>query len=402
VELGVQFTAASDGTITGVRFYKTPDNTGAHMGTLWNANGTMLATGTFTNESTQGWEELDFSQPVTITAGTTYVASYHTNGGHYAATLNGLANSVTGSNGMLTAVANGGVYTYGSSTVFPTHTFSSTNYWVDAVYQPDTTPPTVTATTPGDQATSVPVGTSVTATFNKAIKPGSATFSLTGPGGTAVPGSTSLNSTDTVLTFTPSSPLSAATAYTASVSGAVSIGGIAMTGPDTWSFTTSGVATCPCTMFESDATPATPDVNDNSAIELGAQFQADVNGWVTGIRFYKGTGNTGTHTGTLWSSTGTVLATGTFTNETASGWQTLQFSTPVAVTPGTTYVVSYFAPNGNYAATGAFFNQQYDNSPLHGLSGQNGVYAYGSSQFPTRSYNSTNYWVDVVFTTQAP
>ena len=40
------------------------------------------------------------------------------------------------------------------------------------------------------------------------------------------------------------------------------VGGVAMTGTDTWSFTTSGVADCPCTMFESDATPATPDVND--------------------------------------------------------------------------------------------------------------------------------------------
>ena len=72
------------------------------------------------------------------------------------------------------------------------------------------------------------------------------------------------------------------------------------------------------------------------------------------------------------------------------------------MTAGTTYVAGYWAPNGNYAANGGFFNQQYDNSPLHGLSGQNGVYFYGASQFPTQSYNSTNYWVDVMFTTQAP
>ena len=76
--------------------------------------------GTFTNESTQGWEELDFSTPVAVTAGTTYVASYHTTTGHYAATSNGLASAVT--NGPLTALASGGVYAYGSSTTFPTNT----------------------------------------------------------------------------------------------------------------------------------------------------------------------------------------------------------------------------------------------------------------------------------------
>ncbi len=70
--------------------------------------GSVLATGTFTNESTQGWEELDFSNPVSITAGTTYVASYHTSAWHYAETPNGLSSPVV--NGRLTALANGGVY----------------------------------------------------------------------------------------------------------------------------------------------------------------------------------------------------------------------------------------------------------------------------------------------------
>ena len=34
------------------------------------------------------------------------------------------------------------------------------------------------------------------------------------------------------------------------------------------------------------------------------KFRADQAGSVTGIRFYKGTGNAGTHTGSLWSSDG--------------------------------------------------------------------------------------------------
>jgi hypothetical protein len=35
---------------------------------------------------------------------------------------------------------------------------------------------------------------------------------------------------------------------------------------------------------------------------------------------------------------------------------------------------------------------------LSAAAGPNGVYAYGdSSTFPTKSYNASNYWVDVLF-----
>ena len=61
---------------------------------------------------------------------------------------------------------------------------------------------------------------------------------------------------------------------------------------------------------------------DASAVTLGVRFQSSVAGTVSGIRYYKGSQDTGTHTGQLWSSTGTLLANATFTNETASGWQT--------------------------------------------------------------------------------
>ena len=44
------------------------------------------------------------------------------------------------------AVGGNGVYRYGSGGVFPTQTYSASNYWVDVVFQPgtgtDTTPPT--------------------------------------------------------------------------------------------------------------------------------------------------------------------------------------------------------------------------------------------------------------------
>ena len=110
----------------------------------------------------------------------------------------------------------------------------------------------------------------------------------------------------------------------------------------------SNAVTPQATIFDF-ATPATVDSGDTTSVELGVKFKADYNGSITGVRFYKASTNIGTHIGSLWSSTGTRLAQATFTNETASGWQTVTFASPVAVTAGTTYVASYFAPSGHYS-----------------------------------------------------
>ena len=133
------------------------------------------------------------------------------------------------------------------------------------------------------------------------------------------------------------------------------------------------------------------------------RFTSDVSGFVTGIRFYKGAANTGTHVGSLWTSAGVRLASVTFQEETASGWQQASFATPVAVTAGTEYVASYLAPVGRYAAdVNAFSAQAVDAAPLHASASTpvagNGVLSRGvGSTFPTSTSEDTNYWVDVVF-----
>ncbi len=153
--------------------------------------------------------------------------------------------------------------------------------------------------------------------------------------------------------------------------------------------------------------PYNPADSDSSSIEVGVKFRSDVAGYVTGVRFYKGSTNTGTHVGTLWTGTGTKLASATFTGETASGWQQVNFASAVAISANTTYVVSYHAPRGHYAGDDyAFTNAGYNSGPLHalanGVDGPNGVYAYSSgTTFPTSTFASTNYWVDVLFTTTA-
>ncbi|MBX5065312.1 DUF4082 domain-containing protein [Rhizobium lentis] len=148
------------------------------------------------------------------------------------------------------------------------------------------------------------------------------------------------------------------------------------------------------------ATPAIINTNDASSVELGVKFTTSVAGTVTGIRFYKGDLNTGTHTGSLWSSTGTRLATLTFANETASGWQTAFFTSPVSVTAGQTYTASYHTNTGHYSSTAGYFTSNVTSGPLTAPASGNGVYRYGNnSQFPTSTFQSTNYWVDVMFTT---
>ena len=78
---------------------------------------------------------------------------------------------------------------------------------------------------------------------------------------------------------------------------------------------------CPCSLWGPTVTPAVVDVGDPAALELGVKFTSDAFGTVSGIRFYKAGTNTGTHIGNLWSSTGQLLATATFSGESASGWQ---------------------------------------------------------------------------------
>jgi hypothetical protein len=140
-------------------------------------------------------------------------------------------------------------------------------------------------------------------------------------------------------------------------------------------------------------------------VELGLKFRSDVAGYIRGIRFYKDPRNTGTHVANLWSSAGTRLAQATFTGETASGWQQVNFASPVQIAANTVYIASYFAPVGFYAISPNFFaTQGVDTPPLHalatGVSGPNGVFTYNAtSSFPTSSYAASNYWVDVVFST---
>ena len=139
--------------------------------------------------------------------------------------------------------------------------------------------------------------------------------------------------------------------------------------------------------------------------EVGVRFRVEKYGQITGIRFYKGPQNTGMHKGSLWARDRRLLATATFTNETAPGWQQVNFSSPVTVWPWTTYVASYFAPVGRYAADHNVFASTEIVAArcacvAAGQSGGNG-WSVGSASggFPSVGLlPAANFWVDVVFT----
>jgi hypothetical protein len=144
-------------------------------------------------------------------------------------------------------------------------------------------------------------------------------------------------------------------------------------------------------------------------VELGMQFQSSVAGTITGLNFYKGPRNTGTHVGNLWDSTGTHnLGTVTFTNETASGWQTASFATPIANAANTNYIISYHSTT-DFSQTVNFFpataTKRLTVGPLTAAVA-NGVYQYGPAGFsntgaatyqPTIFNAASNYFVDPIF-----
>ena len=209
-----------------------------------------------------------------------------------------------------------------------------------------------------------------------------------------------------------STPTAASTTVTGLVQGTyvfqLSVNGGASTSQVTIAVV-PGTTTATTTIFTTQ-TPGSAVSNDGQAIELGVKFRSTAAGYITGIRFYKVTGNTGTHTGELYSSSGVRLAQAVFTAETSSGWQQVLFSAPVAIAANTTYIGAYYSSAGNFSSTLNYFTTAVTNSPLSGLAdgtdGVNGVYAYSATPaFPNTSYMKSNYWVDAIFssgTSQVP
>ncbi|GAA1954096.1 DUF4082 domain-containing protein [Microbacterium deminutum] len=390
VTLGVRFTTTQSGTITALRFYRGTANVGAHTGTLWSASGSALATVTYSGESTRGWQTATLAQPVSVTAGAQYVASYTAPGGGYAVSAGQFSSPY--SRGPLSVDAGGSVYSYSGG--FPASN-STAGYGVDVVFLPNAAGPVLTSSSPADGATGVASSSTISGTFDTAIS--AATIAVTS-GGTAIAGSTGWSSDGKTFTFTPATALPSDVIVAVSVTSITGSNG-ATAADASWSFETAAVGGVQAQSFFSGGPVTAPTATgDANAVILGMSFTTSDPGQVRAIRFYKAPSNTGTHVGWLWGSGSTTpLATVTFTGETASGWQRAALSTPVELTTGQTYTVSYLAPKGNYSYQAGGFASALTSGSLTAGSPNNGVYLYGTSGKPTATYNSTNYFVDVEF-----
>ncbi|MCX6502857.1 MAG: DUF4082 domain-containing protein, partial [Microbacterium sp.] len=162
----------------------------------------------------------------------------------------------------------------------------------------------------------------------------------------------------------------------------------------------SDTAPTPGGAFPDDTTPQTPIDDDEQSVELGLTFVPKVSGTVTAIRFYRTAANRGPHVGTLWGPSGEAIARVTFPAGSSTGWQSGEISPAAPVAAGTTYVASYLAPSGRYAADEHGFDQGIETDTLSIPAGA-GVYAYGSGAYPTETYRNSNYFVDVAFRADA-
>jgi hypothetical protein len=246
-------------------------------------------------------------------------------------------------------------------------------------------------------ATNAVVTVTLSEALNAATVNSSSVF-LSGPNNVLVPALVAYNSATHTVTLTPSGVLANSTTYSVVVKGGSSgvkdLAGNSLVSDATSSFTTVGVSSTSVSLWSNAATPAIVDSGDGQGVELGTKFTSDTSGHITGLRFYKSAANIGTHTASLWTASGQLLATATFTNETASGWQQVNFATPVAITAGTTYHTT----SGHYSVTRPYFGSAFTSGMLH-VPANGGVYLYGAGGFPTNTYQGSNYWVDVIFAT---
>lgn len=424
IELGVKIIPSSNGTITGVRFYKQGLMSGTHTGRLWTSGGSSITSAVFSGETASGWQEVTFASPVSVTAGTTYVASVTMADGRYTATPNYFTSNIV--NGPLTAPSSGssggnGVFntTPGS---FPSSTFNSTNYWIDVMYYDQTTPQT-TALSPVDASTGVLPGKTVSATFDQSMDPATlttSTFTVKDPSNNTVTGTVSYASATKTVSFVASNGFATNTTYTATIEGGTGTvakngAGVALTSDVVWSFTTSSTNSCPCDLKARAAPAGSTTVDDSGGLELGVKIKPSTNGYITALRFYKPIISTETtHTGKIWSSTGSQLATVSFTNETDYGWQEAKLSSPLQVNENQLYVLSYGTSTAVYQATvgglnsnvtGGYLTAYADTSSENAATGsgnRNGVFSLTAGNYPsTGSTNGSYYWIDAVFATES-
>jgi len=167
-------------------------------------------------------------------------------------------------------------------------------------------------------------------------------------------------------------------------------------------------------------TPTLPDVFEGVPVTVGITLTFSTSGTVTGARVYApATVGAGTFAAALWqvttddsggSGAGTLLASATFGALTPGAWNTVSFGSSVSVDTAHAYVIGLRTSEGRYAATGGLFTSAIVNAPITGPQDasafapagftklNNGRFTSGLTNYPTSTFGSNGYFVDVLFT----
>ena len=218
---------------------------------------------------------------------------------------------------------------------------------------PDTTPPTVSATSPANGATGVALNSSLSATFSEAMTNASlttASVKLATTGGAAVAGTVSVSGN--TATFTPTAALAAGTQYTATITTAAKdAAGNAMVANFTWSFTTAAVLdTTPPTVSANSPAGGATGVAPNSSVS--ATFSEPMtNSTLTTASFMLATTTGGTPVTGMVNVSGNIATFTPSANLAFSTQYTATITTAVKDAAGNALAVNFSWPFTTAAAT---------------------------------------------------
>jgi beta-glucanase (GH16 family) len=159
------------------------------------------------------------------------------------------------------------------------------------------------------------------------------------------------------------------------------------------------------------ASPPTVAAADSSAVNVAVEFYVTSAATLTRILWWQPTTNASTVTrvAALYRvSDQAQVATIPATAPVGTGWQTMTFSSPVTLTANTRYRAVVFHSGGQYPNTASYYASGADevNGPLvipksaNATANQQGSFIYGTGlTYPTGTFNSGTYWVDVTVAT---
>ena len=336
LNLGARMYASQAITITRIRFYKLAGSNGDHTAHVWAADGSLIATQSFAGESGSGWQEVTLSSPVPIASGAQFTVGYFTSAGYYPR-----GNFDVASNSALSTV--NGAYEYSAvDGAYPGNN-QGTNYGIDFDYTgraPD--PPTSVRAEAGDSSASV----------QWAAPASDGGFTVTGYTVSSTP-------PNAICTVTVASRTAACTGLTnnryyvfkvraTSIAGESAESSASETVvPTVPSSQPSGTASLYRTWVPG-ATSSPSGSGHGENLTLGLRVHASQTGSVTAIRYFRPYGDLGSRTVSLWSVSGSRLATAPALSESSSGWQ--QVSIPsTSIDAGQDFIVGFTLLDGEWA-----------------------------------------------------